>query len=104
MANGNNPRLRPFPKKGGQAPVWRHNKNTGDPCSWSDIDATTFRGAVDAVTKGGGAVMFGLTSDGGAYSVCVLQDADKMKEYPHNVEECEDLLRSLIEWYVDLKL
>jgi hypothetical protein len=104
MANGNNPRLHAVPKKIGRAPVWRVNKVTDSTCSWGDIDPSTLRGAIDSVTKGGGAIMLGLTSDGGAYSVCILQDSDKMKEYPHSKLECEDLLRGVTEWYVDMKL
>jgi len=104
MANGNNPRLHAVPKKNGSVPMWRVNKNQGHSCSWGDIDATALRGAIDAVTRGGGAIMLGLTSDGGAYSVCVLQDSDKMKEYPHSAGECEEMLRGLVEWYVDMKL
>lgn len=104
MANGNNPQSAASSKKRGHSPVWRTNAKPNYSCSWGDVDPTVIRGAIDAATKGSGAIMFGLTTDGGAYSLCVLQDSDKMKEYPHSVAECEELLRSLIAWYVDREL
>lgn len=84
--------------------VWRKNTTDNTQCSWGTIDPSAIRGCIDAVTKAGGAVMFGLTADGGAYSICVLQDQDKIKDYPHGTAECQLTLQSIIEWYVDLKL
>lgn len=81
--------------------VWRTNTILSEPCDWGAVDPGTIRGTIDAVAKLGGACMFGVTSDGGAYSVCVLLDDQKIKEYPHGVVECEASLRSIMEWCVD---
>lgn len=104
MANGNNPARGPHAKPAPKNPVWRKNVVSTDPCVWSDIDPSTLRGVVDAVARSGGAIMFGVTSDGGAYSVCILQNDEKIKEYPHSKLECQEILRSIIEWYADFKL
>ena len=69
---------------------------------WGDIDATAIRLAIDAVTRAGGAIMVGRTSDGGALSVCILDGDTKIKEYPHTVDEATALLRAIAEEYVDI--
>jgi len=85
-------------------PMWRSNERGGDGPSWADVDASLIRGTIDAVAKAGGAVMFSVTSDGGALSVCLLQEKEKIKEYPSNKEKAEELLRSLIDFYTDAVL
>lgn len=104
MANGNNPSPRSQTKPAPKGPVWRKNDRGNTVCAWSDIDATSIRGCLDAVTKAGGAFMFGLTADGGAYSICILQDNEKIKEYPHGKVECEEVLESIAHYYADYKL
>jgi hypothetical protein len=79
--------------------VWRKNASGTDVCHWSDVDSAVIRGAVDAVARAGGAIMFGVTSDGGCFSVCLLHNAEKIKEYPHNAEEVSDLLEEIIRHY-----
>lgn len=69
---------------------------------WSAIDATKIRAALDGVTRQGGAIMFGRTSDGGALSVCILDGDTKIKEYPHTVAEAEETLTAILEEYVGL--
>lgn len=69
---------------------------------WSDISADILRLAIDAVTRAGGAIMVGRTSDGGALSVCILDGDTKIKEYPHDVPDAEALLRAIAEEYVGL--
>lgn len=99
MANGNNPMKGPHAKPIPKNPVWRKNIQGTVVCTWRDIDPSTLRGCVDAVTTAGGAILLGLTTDGGAYSVCILQDNEKIKEYPHSAAECQDLLRGIMDWY-----
>jgi hypothetical protein len=76
---------------------WRKNSTAVVPRYWSDVDANVIRGAVDAVTRAGGAIMFGVTSDGGAYSLCILHGQDKLKEYSHDPQELTDLLKAITE-------
>lgn len=87
-----------------KAIVWRKNTGGTSECDWGAIDPNILRGAIDAVTKAGGAIMFGVTADGGAYSLCLLQGDQKVKEYPHSISDCEETLQGMINWYVDFKL
>lgn len=81
--------------------VWRKNASGTSVCHWSDIDSTIVRGAIDAVSRAGGAIMLGVTSDGGSYSLCILHNQDKIKEYPHTKEATEELLQQITNWYAE---
>jgi len=81
--------------------LWKRNTPLFALCYWSDVDPTAVRHCIDAVTRAGGAIMLGLTSDGGAFSICVLHGEDKIKEYPHGVSECLDLLQALAEYFTE---
>jgi hypothetical protein len=54
---------------------------------------------VRIVTAQGAAVMFGVTSDGGALSICILDDQNKIKEYPRDEAEVGSLLTWLKDEY-----
>jgi hypothetical protein len=66
---------------------------------WSDLEAVSIRGAVDAVTRAGGAILMSRTSDGGALSICILDGDCKVKEYPHTSAEAEELLAAILDQY-----
>lgn len=68
---------------------------------YSDLDAAIVLAAVDAVTRAGGAIMFGRTQDGGAFSMVVLMDTQKAKEYPHGVDEAHDTLKVMAATFID---
>lgn len=89
-----------------QAPklVWQKNISPSEPCVWSDVSVSDIGAALDAVTRAGGAIMLGVTSDGGAYSICVLYGQDKIKEYPHSAAECGATMRALAETFLDILL
>lgn len=80
---------------------WRRNSGPAIECHWSDADAQQLRLAVDAVTRRGGAIMLGLTQDGGAYSICVLSGTDKAKEYPHGAAELAQTLADIAEYFTN---
>jgi len=67
---------------------------------WGDLDANKLRGAVDAVTRMGGAIILGVTSDGGALSICILDRDTKIREYPHTALEAEEVLDAIMQEYV----
>ena len=67
--------------------------------SWADIDPSTVHDLVRLVTSHGAAIMFGLTSDQGAYSVLVLDNQNKIKEYPHDMQDVENLYSWLRDEY-----
>jgi len=85
---------------GKQAPLmWRENGQSEVTVAWSQIDAELLQETIASVTSAGAAIILGVTSDGGAYSVTILSDDSKMREYPHGKMACEDLLRSVKEWF-----
>ena len=72
MANSNNPKERKSTRKR------RQNDTTAD---WGGIDEKRIRQVVSAVSKGGGAVRFGYSRDGGAYSVGIYGDGKPFTEF-----------------------
>lgn len=84
--------------------VWRKNVQANEPVKWGAVDPSILRGAVDAVTMAGGAIMLGTTADGGAYSICILYQNDKVKMYPHTYQECEAALAETLQEFTDLML
>jgi hypothetical protein len=80
---------------------FKQNRMTDVECYYSMADAVLILQAIDAVTRSGGAVMFGLTSDGGAFSFLILDGDDKVREYPHGVDELTQLLRTTVVTYSD---
>jgi hypothetical protein len=93
---------KPTAKTGaGRLVKFRSNQKVSAEYYFADIDATLLRDVIDAVTRHEAAIMFSRTSDGGAYSVLVLDGQDKAREYPHGPEELTDVLRALLETYSD---
>lgn len=82
----------------------RKNLRAVVPIYWSDAEQGALRLAVDAVTRGGAAIMLGRTSDGGALSICILDGDTKIKEYPHSTEELSALLAAIADEYTELLL
>ena len=81
-------------------PAIRPNGRHGDGVSYAAINPDTVRSIVQAVATSGGAVMFGQTRDGGAYSVMILMDDEKIKEYPRDQTDFDNLLVWLVEEYL----
>lgn len=74
-------------------------KRPGTSVTWSDIPNQLLRDAIVAVADNGAAIMLGRTSDGGALSITVLDGQDKIREWPHSVDDCETTLRWLIDMF-----
>lgn len=81
---------------------WRPNIKDRTERHYSDIDADKLRLAIDACTRAGGAIMFGVTSDQGAFSVVILSGDQKVKEYPASNTEMTALLDWVAEFFADL--
>lgn len=67
----------------------------GGDLRYLQVDQDSLRECVDKVTRAGDAVLFSLTSDGGAFSVRVLADKQVHKWYPESVAALETLLGEL---------
>jgi hypothetical protein len=74
----------------------RTTKAQGD-ISWTNVDGPTIKRCIVAVTSTGDAITFGRTSDGGALAVTVLSGQERHKLYAAEVDEAEDMLRSIEE-------
>lgn len=79
--------------------TFRKNGQSTDKVSYGGVDPTLLRLALTDVVEHGAAIMFGRTMDGGAYSVIVLDGLDRIKEYPHSVEQLNDLLADISQHY-----
>lgn len=90
-------------KKSGKAqgfgPAVRPNLRVVNSVSWDDIAPRLVYELVKLVTHNGGAIMFGRTSDGGALSLCVLDNQNKVKEYPRDETDVDAIFTWLRDVY-----
>lgn len=63
---------------------------------WNDADCKLLQNCIALVAKLGGAIRFGYTRDGGAYSVGVYLDDDRETFYCKPSEDVDDFLRHLV--------
>ncbi len=95
-----NPRRESNAKTNGKpSPSVRANLRVVRAVSYADLDDSTIVDMVRLVTGYGAALMLAVTSDGGSFSVCVLDNTNKIKEYPHTKEEVELLYQWLRDDY-----
>lgn len=71
-------------KAKGMGPAVRPNLRVVNSVHWDDITPRLVYELVKLVTNNGSAIMLGRTSDGGALSLCVLDNQNKIKEYPRD--------------------
>jgi hypothetical protein len=64
---------------------------------WGRIDMELLWKVIQATTSDDGAVMFGYSRDGGAYSVKIYDGGEPMKEYFHRDEELIEFLLGILE-------
>jgi hypothetical protein len=64
---------------------------------WETADAALLCRAIATVAATGGALRFGYTRDGGAYSVGIYGDGDPYTEYIRPSEDVDAFLRDIIE-------
>lgn len=83
-------------KASGKLLDFRKNIRVDIEVEYLGLDPELVLNAIDTVVKAGAAIMFGKTQDGGAYSVLVLHNDSKAKEYPHNVDEMHSVLQAII--------
>lgn len=88
-------------KSGSKLLLWKKNVQVSEPVNYGMLDAIVLRRTIDAITRAGGAIMLGVTSDGGAYSCVVLHGDAKIKEYPHSVEELSNLFEQLTDEFTE---
>lgn len=80
----------------GQDVSRRKLERASEPADWSSVNPALLHGAIAAITGQGGAIRFGYTRDGGAYSIGILGDGEPRTDYVRPNEDIEDYLRQLI--------
>lgn len=81
------------------SPSVRPNLRVVASISWADIPSQLTAELVRLCTKHGAAVMFGRTSDGGALSLCILDNQNKVKEYPRDQTDVNNIFTWLRDVY-----
>jgi len=66
---------------------------------WTNAEAAVVVEAIATVGYRGGALRFGYTSDGGAYSIGIYGDGDPYTHYVRPGEDITQVLRELIEYF-----
>lgn len=64
---------------------------------WTSVDPALLQQAIATVAGNGGALRFGYTRDGGAYSVGILGDGDPYTEYLRPSDNVSQYLEELIQ-------
>lgn len=79
------PRQQDRTRTAGAAPRRRRNGGDGQQADWALANPLALQTLIAAVTAQGGAVRFGYSRDGGAYSLGILGDGDPYTEWirPH---------------------
>jgi hypothetical protein len=57
-------------------------------------------GALQAALDNGDAIILGSTSDGGAYSITILQGDQRHRTYVHDAAELHDAMQAILQMYV----
>lgn len=84
------------PKKDGSP---RKRRKTEDVADWHGIDGDLLRTLIATVTSHGGAIRFGYSRDGGAYSVGVYGDGKPFTEHRGCTEDIVGWLESFRDDY-----
>ena len=59
----------------------RRSEQNGDTADWAAADAELLRRVIETIAVDGGAIRFGYSRDGGAYSIGIYGDGDPFTEY-----------------------
>lgn len=69
--------------------------------SYREVDTTKLVQLLEVCTHSGGAVLFGITSDGGAFALTFFAGNDRKKVYAPDVEALEAILEEWSDYYRD---
>lgn len=75
---------------------FNRNAQKDQTANWGMVDPIVIQTTIEVVTRGGGALRFGYTADGGAYALGVYGDGEKpYTEYIRPSEDVEAVLKEL---------
>lgn len=101
----NEPKRRPDPKKFSHVGEPNSNGPTRlrprqrSSISWNEVDTQLLRDTVCAVCDAGAAILLSRTSDGGAFSITVMDGNERIREYPNSIEDAESVCRWLVNMF-----
>lgn len=75
------------------------NRRGGQVADWAKADANLVLRAITSAALQHGALRFGYTSDGGAYSIGIYGDGDPYTEYVRPSENLDEILMAIIELF-----
>jgi len=78
------------------------NRRGGDSADWAKADADVLRRAIVAAALRHGALRFGYTSDGGAYSIGIYGDGDPYTEYVRPSDDIDSFLTELAQYFEEM--
>lgn len=72
-------------------------RRTGGKADWAGCSSEKIQAVVSSITLLGGAVTFGTSRDGGAYSVCLLLEGDRETLWFNGDADLDDELQAVVE-------
>lgn len=87
----NEPRVQPNRDRNGRLYTRATTGRTSRSFSFKEIEAEDIGRFVQRATSAGLAVILGVTSDGGAISVTILDGEERIREWPNSVAAWEEL-------------
>lgn len=86
--------------KSSKKPVETRRRRKNDTVAdWGGVDPDTLRKVIETVTLGGGAIRFGYTRDGGAYSLGIYGDGKPFTEFLPGNQDVDEWLDGIIADY-----
>jgi len=79
----------------GVAPSRRRGQGNGERADWALASPLTLQALIAAVTAQGGAIRFGYSRDGGAYSLGILGDGEPYTEWIRPAENIDEVLAEM---------
>ena len=77
-------------------------RNRGGVADWESVDAKKLMGAIASAANTGGALRFGYTRDGGAYSIGIYGDGEPYTVYVSPRDDVDIILEDIRELFSDI--
>lgn len=78
------------------------NRRGGVTADWANATAENLRTAIQSASARHGALRFGYTSDGGAYSIGIYGDGEPYTEYIRPSDDIDQFLCDLAQYFDDM--
>lgn len=82
---------------------FQNRRASGGIADWEQANAEILRKAIATAASSGGALRFGYSRDGGAYSVGIYVNGEMNTEWLKPDEDLDGFLSDIVEFYEDVK-